>query len=195
MSHRLSSLGAYTRCLVALHRHTVQEIECQFWGFLCGLSMLWVPLYGPWVAGGCRYASTAFGFVLCFGPYVCWHNLQLACSCSARTHKCHRVGHGVLGGLVMLGLCYLCAGLALIVAKVDIVSQALFVAHPRHILVVFGRASQHLMLLSGPQVCLGYTGHFFDDLPECRHTNAGPYLGLTVAVHNNSTKNLFLIGE
>lgn len=38
----------------------------------------------------------------------------------------------------MLGLCYLCAGLALIVAKVDIVSQALFVAHPRHILVVFG---------------------------------------------------------
>ena len=38
----------------------------------------------------------------------------------------------------MLGLCYLCAGLALVVAKVDIVSQALFVAHPRHILVVFG---------------------------------------------------------
>lgn len=37
----------------------------------------------------------------------------------------------------MLGLCYLCAGLALLAAKIDIVSQALFIAHPRHILVEF----------------------------------------------------------
>ena len=44
------------------------------------------------------------------------------------------------------------------------------------------------------QVCLGYTGHFFDDLPECSHVHGGPYLGLTATIHNNSTKSLFLIG-
>jgi hypothetical protein len=44
------------------------------------------------------------------------------------------------------------------------------------------------------QVCLGYTGHFFDDLPECSHVHGGPYLGLTATIHNNSTKKLFLIG-
>lgn len=51
------------------------------------------------------------------------------------------------------------------------------------------------MLLSSSQVCLGYTGHFFDDLPECSHTHEGPYLGLTTTVQNNSTKTLFLIGK
>ena len=45
------------------------------------------------------------------------------------------------------------------------------------------------------QVCLGYTGHFFDDLPECSHPHDGPYLGLIATIQNNSTKTLFLIGE
>lgn len=71
----------------------------------------------------CRYASTAFGFVLGFGPYVCLHNLQLACSCSTRVHKCHRICHAVLASIVVLALCYLCAGLALLIAKVDIVRE------------------------------------------------------------------------
>jgi triacylglycerol esterase/lipase EstA (alpha/beta hydrolase family) len=84
----------------------------------------------------------AFGFVLLFGPAVCFYNLQLACSSSAgssggggrRPHKCHRVGHGVLGLMVLLGLAYVCGGFVLLVAKIDIVSI------PHHL-----RAAAHVL--------------------------------------------------
>jgi hypothetical protein len=91
----------------------------------------------------------AFGFVLLFGPAVCFYNLQLACSCSAsssagsggggggggrRPHKCHRVGHGVIGLMVLLGLAYVCGGFVLLVAKIDIVSIPLDLRAAAHVL-------------------------------------------------------------
>lgn len=72
------------------------------------------------LAGSRRYATTAFGFVLCFGPYLCFHNLQLACT---HVHKFHKIGHAVFGAMVGFGLCYLCGGLALLIADIDIVSS------------------------------------------------------------------------
>lgn len=109
-------------CVAAL---SVPERELQW-----RCSLLIQVCFGWHLLAGCSsYASTAFGFVLCFGPYVCFHNLKLAFSLtSTRSHKCHRAGHGILGGLVMLGLCYLCAGVALLIAKIDIVSQ--LASHP-----------------------------------------------------------------
>lgn len=53
-------------------------------------------------------------------------------------------------------------------------------------------------MTSGSQVCLGYTGHFFDNLPECRHhaeDPSRPILGLTATIHNNSTRTFFVIGD